>query len=142
MHCSYNHSALLEFDFDPLKAGAKPRVATEQHRWALASSGTGTQMCSIQMGLTAPAPEAWCQEDMERKPLYHSHAHSYKTMVKSVKEQNKWRQYFKRCHFKGSSVDTGCNLTLYLTRCGRMGRINLGRIESNASGAITASFED
>ncbi len=23
MHCSYNHSALLEFDFDPLKAEAK-----------------------------------------------------------------------------------------------------------------------
>lgn len=47
MHCSYNHSALLEFDFDPLKAGAKktpagysaghPRFAGHRHADALRS---------------------------------------------------------------------------------------------------------
>lgn len=85
MHCSYNHSALLEFDFDPLKAGAKKKkkkrgASTVQD--ALASSGAATQLRSIQIDLTAappsPAPEAWCQADMERKSLYHSHTHSLK----------------------------------------------------------------
>lgn len=58
MHCSYNHSALLEFDFDPLKAEAKKKkksgASTVQD--ALASSGAATQLCSIQIDLTAAPP--------------------------------------------------------------------------------------
>lgn len=77
MHCSYNHSALQEFD--PLKAGAEHQAATVQY--ALASSGIATQMRSIHIDLTAPTPEAWCQTDMERKPLYHSHSSSLKKRV-------------------------------------------------------------
>lgn len=82
MHCSYNHSALLEFDFDPLKAEVKKKRGAATVQDALASSGAATQLRSIQIDLTAappsPAPEAWCQADMERKSLYHSHTHSLK----------------------------------------------------------------
>lgn len=59
MHCSYNHSALLEFDFDPLKAEAekkKKKRGASTVQDALASSGAATQLRSIQIDLTAAPP--------------------------------------------------------------------------------------
>lgn len=116
MHCSWNHSALLEFDFDPLNAGAK-NAGPAAVRDALAPSGTATQMHSIRMGLTASTPEA--------RGLKSPHHRSSHEKVESVKQQNKWRhQYFKRCRFGGTSLDTGLSLALYLTHSGRMGWMN------------------
>lgn len=56
MHCSYNHSALLEFDFDPLKAEVKKKRGAATVQDALASSGAATQLRSIQIDLTAAPP--------------------------------------------------------------------------------------
>lgn len=56
-------------------AACRPRFARQPSR----------RCAPLGSALTAPVPEAWCQADMERKSLYHSHAKKNNT-VKCVTE--------------------------------------------------------
>lgn len=53
-------TALLEFDFDPINAGAKRRPGC--------SAGFPRRCAPIQMGLTASTPEAWCGAEITASP--------------------------------------------------------------------------
>lgn len=53
-------TALLEFDFDPINAGAKRRPGC--------SAGCPRRCAPIQMGLTASTPEAWCGAEITASP--------------------------------------------------------------------------
>lgn len=68
MHCSYNYSALLEFDFDPLKAGAKRWAGTVRCTLRFISQRHTDTLSSHQSD--SPAPEALCQDDIWRGNHY------------------------------------------------------------------------